>query len=153
MGLASGIARTEGTRFRRTPRELSWPAKQRSRALAISHRHDGDVWFAGRQDAEGRSPVWEGRKKTEEIRLWLPTIYPPGRFADLHAAFEEGTIANTDPLCNHIPDQGTFTADVHTVGGIDIAAYVAQNHHFTSRDIRRHLCIAANGDPASRLAD
>jgi hypothetical protein len=72
-----------------------------------------------------------------------------GPTADLHAALEEGTIANTDPLCNHIPDQGTFTADVHTVAGIDVAAYLAQNHHFPSRDIRLHFCIAANGDPAA----
>jgi hypothetical protein len=30
-----------------------------------------------------------------------------------------------------------------------IAAYLAQNHHFMGRDIRLHLCIAANGDPAA----
>jgi hypothetical protein len=101
----------------------------------------------------GRRPVWKGRKKTEETRLWLLAIYSPVRLADLHAAIEEGAVPNTDALCDHIPDQGTFTAHVHTVAGIDVAAYLAQNHHFTSRDVRRHLCVAANGDPASRLAD
>jgi hypothetical protein len=93
------------------------------------------------------------RKKTEETRLWLPVIYRPGRLADLHAALEKGAITNTDVLCNHIPDQGTFTADFHTIAGIDIAANLAQNHHFTGRDIRLHLCIAANGDPLYRYLD
>src|ERR1700678_2748954 len=65
----------------------------------------------------------------KETRLWLSAIYSPGRLADLHAAIEEGAIPNTDALCNHIPDQGTFPAHVHTVAGIDVAAYLAQNHH------------------------
>jgi hypothetical protein len=121
------------------------------RLYAISHHHNGDVRFVTVcKTLTGRRPIWKGRKKTEETRLWLPAIYPPGRLADLHAALEEGAIANTDALCNHIPDQGAFTADVHTVAGIDVAAYVAQNHHFTSRDVRRHLCVAADSDPASR---
>jgi hypothetical protein len=47
----------------------------------------------------------------ERTRLWLPAIYSLGRLADLHAALEEGAIADTDALGNHIPDQGTFTAD------------------------------------------
>jgi hypothetical protein len=45
------------------------------------------------------------------------------RFADVDAALEEGAIANADALCGHIPGQRTFTADVHTVAGIDITAY------------------------------
>jgi hypothetical protein len=65
-------------------------------------------------------------------RLRLSAIYSPGRLADLHAALEEDTIANTNPLCNHIPNQGTLTAHVDTVAGIDVATYLAQNHHFTS---------------------
>jgi hypothetical protein len=40
----------------------------------------------------GRRPVWKGRKKTEETRLWLLAIYSPVRLADLHAAIEEGAI-------------------------------------------------------------
>jgi hypothetical protein len=103
------------------------------RLYAISHRHDGDAWFATvGKTLTGRRPVWKGRKKTEETRLWLPAIYPPGRPADLHAALEEGTLANTDALCSHISDQGTFTADIHPVAGIDVAAYPALDHHFTS---------------------
>ena len=103
------------------------------RLYAISHHHNGDVRFVTVcKTLTGRRPIWKGRKKTEETRLWLPAIYPPGRLADLHAALEEGAIADTDALCNHIPDQGTFTADVHTVAGIDVATYLAQNHHFTS---------------------
>jgi hypothetical protein len=44
-----------------------------------------------RQDAE-RPPsgLEKARKKIDETRLWLPAICPPGRFADLHAALEEG---------------------------------------------------------------
>jgi hypothetical protein len=34
----------------------------------------------------GRRPVWKGRKKTEETRLWLLAIYSPGRLADFHVA-------------------------------------------------------------------
>ena len=46
-----------------------------------------------------------GKAARRPTRLWLPAIYSPGRLADLHAALEEGTIANTDALCNHISDQ------------------------------------------------
>jgi hypothetical protein len=51
------------------------------------------------------------------------------------------------------PDQGTFTADVHTVAGIDVAAHLAQNHHFTGTDISRHLPIAPNRDTAAGQVD
>jgi hypothetical protein len=64
--------------------------------------------------------------------------------ADVDAAFEEGAITNGDALCSHIPSQRTFTPDVHTVAGIDVAAHLGQNHHFTGSDIRRHLCIPAH---------
>jgi hypothetical protein len=47
---------------------VSLPAPGR-RLYAISHRHDGDVWFAtvGKR-LTGLRPVWKGRKKTEETR-------------------------------------------------------------------------------------
>jgi hypothetical protein len=51
---------------------------------------------------------------------------------DVDAALAAGTIPNVDPVCSHIPNQGSSTADIHTVAGIDIAAYRAQYHHFTS---------------------
>jgi hypothetical protein len=75
------------------------------------------------------------------------------RFADVNAALEEGAIANADALCGHIPGQRTFTADVHTVAGIDITAYFAKNHHFPGSDIRRHLGIPTNRDPTVRRVD
>jgi hypothetical protein len=56
-------------------------------------------------------------------------------------------------LCNYIPDQGTFTADVHTVAGIDVAMHRSQNHPFAGTDISRHLPIAANRDAAARQVD
>jgi hypothetical protein len=40
------------------------------RLYAISHRHDGDVWFAtAGKTLTGRRLVWKGHKKTEETRL------------------------------------------------------------------------------------
>jgi len=72
------------------------------------------------------------------------------RFADVDAALEEGPITNADALCGHIPGQGTFTADVYTVAGIDVADHFAKNDYFTGSDIRRHLCIPANRDSAVR---
>jgi hypothetical protein len=39
------------------------------RLYAISHHHDGDVWFVTVGKAlTGRRPVWKGRKKTEDTR-------------------------------------------------------------------------------------
>ena len=37
------------------------------RLYAISHRHDGDIWFVTVGKAlTGRRPIWKGRKKTED---------------------------------------------------------------------------------------
>ena len=69
---------------------------------------------------------------------------------DVDHTFEESAFRNTDALCNHIPDQGTVTADIHKVAGIDVAMHHSQNHHFTGTDISRHLLMAANRDAAAR---
>src|ERR1700733_3787158 len=75
------------------------------------------------------------------------------RFADVDATLEESSIFNADALRDHIPSQGPFTADIDPVAGIDVAAYLAQNHNFTGRDVRRHLAIAAYGNPIARQVD
>ena len=72
-----------------------------------------------------------------------------GRLANVDPALEVGALVDRDAPCGNIPGQRTFTADVNTVGGIDIPAYPAQNHHFTGRDIRRHQRCAAGPRPAS----
>ena len=77
-------------------------------------------------------------------------IFSLPRFADVDAALEEGAFANADALCSHIPGQRSFTADVHTIAGIDITPHFAKNNHFTGSDIRRHVCIPANRDSAVR---
>jgi hypothetical protein len=97
--------------------------------------------------ASGRLRVIVGAPSNHHAIFTLP------QFADVNAALEEGAIANADALCGHIPGQRTFTADVHTVAGIDIAAHFAKNHHFPGSDIRRHLGIPANRDPAVRRVD
>ena len=71
----------------------------------------------------------------------------PAGLTHIDAAREEGTIHNADALCNHIPGQGTFRRMSTRSDG---AAHLAQNHHLTDRDIRRHLCTEANCDPAVR---
>jgi hypothetical protein len=75
------------------------------------------------------------------------------RLVDVDHAFEERAFRNTHPLCNHIPDQRTFTADIYTVAGIDVALHGSQNHHFTGTDISRHLPIATNRDAAGGQVD
>jgi hypothetical protein len=40
------------------------------RLYVISHRHDGDVWFATvGKTLTGRRPVWKGRKRTAFYEL------------------------------------------------------------------------------------
>ena len=74
------------------------------------------------------------------------SIVSLARRVDIDEALEEGPFRNTDPLCNDIPNQGTFIADVHTVAAINVAMHCSQDHHFTGTDISRHLPIAANRD-------
>jgi hypothetical protein len=71
-------------------------------------------------------------------------------FTNVDAAIEERSIPNSDALCSHVAGYRTFTPEVHTVAGMDVAAHLAKNNHFTGGDIRRHLCITANRDPAPR---
>jgi hypothetical protein len=61
---------------------------------------------------------------------------------DVDEALEESTFRNTDALRNQIPDQGTFTGDVYTFAGIDVALHLSQNHHPTGTDIRQHRAIS-----------
>jgi hypothetical protein len=75
----------------------------------------------------------ESRKKIEGTGLWFPATNSPGQLANLHAHSEEGAIANSDALYNHIPDQGTCTADAIRSLESNVGAYVAQKHHFTRK--------------------
>jgi hypothetical protein len=79
--------------------------------------------------------------------------FPGPRHVDVDDAFEESTFRKTDALCNHIADQGTFTANVHTFADVDVAVHFSQSHHFAGTDIRRHSPIAANRDTAARQVD
>jgi hypothetical protein len=93
-----------------------------------------------------------GRAGGRDPRSYHPLTSLTWR-VDVDHALEESAFRNTDPLCNHIPDQGTLTADVDTFGGIDVAMHGSQNHHLTGTDIGRHLPIAANRDAVARQVD
>jgi hypothetical protein len=66
---------------------------------------------------------------------------------------EEGTLADTDAPCNDIPGQRSFTPNVHTVAGIDVAQHLTEDHHLPSADVGTDLCIPGDSDLAIRKAN
>ena len=75
------------------------------------------------------------------------------RLADVNAAFEKRTVLDADALRRYITGQRTFTANVHSVARVDIAADLAEHHNLTRGYVRRYLAIAANGDPVAGEID
>ena len=76
------------------------------RLYAISHHHDGDVWFATvGKTLTGRRPVWKGRKKTEESRpiedLALVRVISP-------ATVCVGSSLTAGPLLEGVPKGESF---------------------------------------------
>ena len=67
--------------------------------------------------------------------------------AHLHAALQNGSILNADALGDHIARQRTFAADVQTVGALDVALHLAQDHNFAGADVGGDAAVASDGDP------
>jgi hypothetical protein len=71
-------------------------------------------------DNSGPEPFGAGGPRSNRmIASWA-------RCVNVDDAPEESTFRNTDALRNYIPDQGTFTGDVHTFGGIDVALQLSE---------------------------
>src|SRR5712692_11416322 len=66
--------------------------------------------------------------------------------ADLHAAFQNGSVLNADALSDHIPGQRAFAADVQTVRALDVALHLAQDHNFASTDVGGDASVTPNSD-------
>src|SRR6202034_1162879 len=69
-------------------------------------------------------------------------VFALARLTNVDTALEEGAIFNADALRNDIAGQRTFAADVDTVAGIDVAAYLTQHDYFAGRDIGGNLSVA-----------
>ena len=66
--------------------------------------------------------------------------------AHLHAALQNGPVLNADALGDHIARQRAFAADVQTVGALNVALHLAQDHNFAGADVGGDAAVASNGD-------
>src|SRR5207253_1202891 len=66
--------------------------------------------------------------------------------ADLHAAFQEGSILYADPVGCHIARQRAFAADIQTVRALDVTLHLADNHNFAGTDVGGDATVTPNGD-------
>src|SRR5436305_10641391 len=73
--------------------------------------------------------------------------------ADVDATLEEGAIFDRDALGDHIAGQRTFVADVHTVGGGQVAADLAEDNDLARVDVGGDNAVTANGDAVASQVD
>jgi hypothetical protein len=66
--------------------------------------------------------------------------------ADLHAAFQNGSILNADALRDHITCQRALAADVQAVCALDVALHLAQDYDFAATDVGGDASVVPNGD-------
>jgi len=89
---------------------------------------------------------WLGRSRLGPSMLRLISLLLCS--ADLHAAFQKGSILYADPLGDRIARQRAFAADVQTVRALDVALHLAQDHDFAGTDIGGNAAVASNGHAA-----
>src|SRR5436190_18653422 len=66
--------------------------------------------------------------------------------ADLNASLQEGSVLNADALGNDISGQRAFAADIQAIDALDVAGYLAHDHHFAGADIGGDDTVAPHGD-------
>src|SRR5579875_388584 len=72
---------------------------------------------------------------------------------DIDSALEEGAVLDADARRSNIAVQSAFGANVHAIGGRDVAAHFAENDHFAGGDVSRHLAVAAYRDTVAGKVD
>ena len=73
--------------------------------------------------------------------------------ADVDAALEEGAVFDGDAGGDDVAGEGAFAADVDAVGGLAVAAYLAENDDLASADVGGYLAVAADGDAVAGEID
>jgi hypothetical protein len=73
--------------------------------------------------------------------------------ADVDAAFEEGAVFDGDARCDDVAGEGAFAADVYTVGGLAVAADLAENDDLAGADVGRYLAVATDGNAIAGEVD
>jgi len=74
-------------------------------------------------------------------------------FADVDAAFEEGSIFNADTCCGDVSGKGALAADVDAVGRHDVAADLPEDDDFAGGDVGGYLAVSANRDAVAGEVD
>jgi len=64
----------------------------------------------------------------------------------LHAALQNGSILNADALGDHVAGQCSLASDVQTVGALNVALHLAQDHNFAGADVGGDAAVASDGD-------
>ena len=146
IGFESSAAFTKGTPILALtgfhPASLSWDTVKASFETRVALDTTRAVPAKGRRCSRSRGARLGLDGDSGLLRVGVGdarsryTLFALARLADVDTALEEGAIFDADALCNHIPGQGAFTANVNPVAGIDVAAHLAQNDYFTGRDIR-----------------
>jgi hypothetical protein len=66
--------------------------------------------------------------------------------AHLHAALQNGSVFNADALGDDVSRERAFAADVQTVGALNVALHLAQDHNFTGDDVGGDAAVSSDGD-------
>ena len=73
--------------------------------------------------------------------------------ADVDAALEEGAVFDGDAGGDDVAGEGAFAADVDAIGGLAVAADLAENDDLASADVGGYLAVAADGDAVAGEVD
>src|SRR5205807_1730515 len=94
--------------------------------------------------------VLAGRRRS---RLHFFAVGLLSSLADVDTAFEKCSIFDGDASCHHVAGQGTVAADVYPVAGGQVAAHLAQHHHFASSDVGGDYAVSADSHAVARKID
>src|SRR5262249_31145044 len=155
----ASTARITSSRMKKTPMLEIGSAGTQSRIGASRHR----FYMGNRDNLRGcplfpLSPIFAGllhylRASVSGFRpgeCWLRWL---GGVADVNLAFEKGAVFHHDAMCNHVPCEGPFTADMQALSSIDIANDLALDGDLASGDRGGNLPVTANRYPVAGKVD
>ena len=73
--------------------------------------------------------------------------------ADVDAALEEGAVFDGNACGDDVAGERAFAADVDAIGGLAVAADLAENDDLASADVGGYLAVAADGDAVAGEVD